>query len=93
MQLTHKQWFFWNSQVLYKKLDGLTGGKHEEIFDMVKDLMFTDPAELLPTYQHLLEIDFAHLGNGSTTEQQYWIESMDSALIATDHIIERGGKQ
>jgi len=52
--------------------------------------MFTDPAELLPKYQHLLEIDFARLGDGSTANKQYWIESMESALVATDHIIDGG---
>ena len=35
-------------------------------------------------------MDFAELGNGSTTERQYWIESMEVALSATDHIIEGG---
>ena len=52
--------------------------------------MFTDPVELLPKHQYLLEMDFAELGNGSTTERQYWIESMEVALSATDHIIEGG---
>ena len=85
-------WLFRNSHehVHYKKLDGLTEKQHEEIFDKVKDFMFTDLAELLPKHQHLLELDFAKLGNGSTTEHQYWTESMESALIATDHIIEGG---
>ena len=40
-------------------MEGLTEEQHEESFNKVKDLMFADPAELLPKYQHPLETDFA----------------------------------
>ena len=73
-----------------QKPEGLAEEQHGEIFNKVKDLMFTDPAELLPKYQHLLEIDFARLGDESTANKQYWIESMESALVVTDHIIDGG---
>jgi len=49
--------------------------------------MYTDPAELLPTHQHLLEVDFAQMGEGSTSDRMYWAASMESALRAADHVI------
>jgi len=52
--------------------------------------MSTDLAELLPKHQHLSEFDFAQLGDGSTADIQYWVESMESALEGTDHNIAGG---
>ena len=52
--------------------------------------MFTDPAELLRKYQHLSYVDFVQLGDGSTADGQYWVESMESALEATDYIVDGG---
>jgi hypothetical protein len=43
-------------------------------------LMTTD--DLLPEHQHLLEIDFKGLGEGSTLDRQYWLANMDSAVRA-----------
>ena len=71
-------------------MEGLTEEQHKEIFDKVKDLMFIDPAELLPKHQHLTEIDFSQLDDGSMADRQYWIESMESDLDATNHIIDWG---
>jgi len=90
VQLTHNRGLIGNSHVHYKKLEGLTKEQHKEIFDQVRDLMFTDPAELLPKHQHLLEVDFAQLGDRSTADRQYWVESMESALESTDHIVDGG---
>ena len=39
LQLTHKQWLFWNSHVNHKKLEGMTEAQHEEIFNKVKCMM------------------------------------------------------
>ena len=82
LSLTHKQWLFRNSHVHYKKLEGLTPQEHEEIFSKVRELMWTDPADLLARHQHLLEGDFRQLGEGSSGVRQQWIESMESALKA-----------
>ena len=91
LQLTHKQWLFRNSHVHYKKLDGLTPAEHEKIFERVKDLMYTDPSELLAQHRYLLEEDFENLGEGSSGERQHWIASMESALKAANHV--RSGKE
>ena len=91
LQLTHKQWLFRNSHVHYKKLDGLTEKQHEEIFERVKTLMWTDPGDLLAKHRYLLEEDFELLGEGSAGSRLLWIASMESARKAADHV--RAGRQ
>jgi hypothetical protein len=91
LQLTHKQWLFRNSHVHYKKLEGLTAQQHEKIFDRVKELMWTDPSELLSKHKYLLEEDFQMLGETSSGQRQNWIASMESALAAAKHV--RAGRE
>ena len=84
LQITHKQWNFRkNSGVHYRGLDGLTEAEHDKIFDRVEELMFTDPDYLLPKHRHLLEQDFKALSNRSAIDHQYWIVSMESAILAS----------
>ena len=54
LHLTHKQWLFQNSHTHYKKLEGLTPAQHELIFEKVKHLMWTNPADFLDQHHHLL---------------------------------------
>ena len=82
ISLTHKQGLFRNSHVNFKKLDGLTPAQHDEIFQRVQSLLWTDPAELLDRHKYLLEEDFHQLGAGSSGVRQNWIQSMESALKA-----------
>ena len=86
LELTHKQWLFRNSHVHYEKSEGLTTHEHEEIFDKVKQLLWTDPAELLGKHKYLLEEDFHQLGEGSSGARQVWIGSMESALRAASFV-------
>ena len=90
VQLTHKQWLFRNSHIHYKKLEGLSRAQHEEIFVKVQNMMHTDPDELLPKHQLLLEVDFSQLGKGTTADRMYWVSSMESALTAADYIKDGG---
>ena len=39
LQLTHKQWLFWNSHVNHKKIEGMTTAQHEQIFGKVKSMI------------------------------------------------------
>jgi len=91
LQLTHKQWLFRNSHVNHKKLEGMTTAQHEQIFEKVKSMMWTDPADMLAKHRYLLEEDFQLLGEGTSGERQQWIDSMESALSAADHV--RSGKK
>ena len=87
MQMTHKQWLFRNHHVHFKKLDGLTVKQHEEIFRLVEQLLDIDPSDLLTRHRHLLEeTDFEELGEGPAVHRQVWINSMESAIAAADHV-------
>jgi len=86
LQLTHKQWLFRNSHVHYNKLEGLTSQQHEQIFDKVKEMMWTDPADLLSKHRYLLEDDFEILGEAASGVRLQWIASMESALGAAEHV-------
>ena len=48
----------------------------------VLERLTTTTDDLLPEHQHLLEIDFKGLGEGSTLDRQYWLANMDSAVRA-----------
>ena len=89
LNITHKQWIFRNSRVHYKGLDGLTAAQHEEIFNRVEELMYTEPDDLLPKHRHLMEQDFEGLAEGSAVERQYWIVRMESAVAAAKQVRER----
>ena len=71
LSITHKQWIFRNSKVHLRKLDGLTEGEHNDIFQRMEELMFTNPDDLVPAHRHLLEEDFDCLGEGSAVTRQY----------------------
>ena len=86
LQLTHKQWLFLNLHVYSNKLDGISQREHDEIFERVKELMLTDPAELLTKHRYLLKEDFEQLGEELNGVRQQWISSMESGGDAADYI-------
>ena len=55
IRLTHRQWCYRNCKIHFKRSDGRTALQHEEIVEKVKDLMWTDPGDLLPEDRLLLE--------------------------------------
>lgn len=50
-------------------------------------MMLTDPAELLPQHQRLLEGDFLKLGEGTTETRLHWLNEMESAIKAKRAIV------
>ena len=88
LQITHKQWLFHNSDVYFRREDGMTQVEVDEIFDEMEDLMYTKPDELLPKYWHLLQDDFEALTEGLAQDRQYWIVSMESAIKAYEAVQE-----
>ena len=91
LQITHKQWLYRNSDVHYKKLEGMTARRHEDIIAQMQDLMWTDPHELLDQHRSLLEADFEALGDGTSGDRLQWISSINSAKKAATYI-RSGGK-
>jgi hypothetical protein len=80
--ITHKQWVFRNTRTHICLLEGKTEAEHNTIMEQVGQLIFTDPALLLPEHRYLLDLDFSELGAGSTTNRQYWLATLTSALEA-----------
>ena len=44
----------------------------------IKDLLWTDPEELLDDDKALLEEDFEQLGMETATNREFWVASMDA---------------
>jgi hypothetical protein len=84
LSVTHKQWLFRNSDV-HHIINGLTTHQHALLNQRIHDLIQTTPKELLPMHCHLLQQDFAQLGNVDTLQQQIWVASMESAFGAASH--------
>ena len=80
--ITHKQWLYHNARTHICLLDGKTESEHNSIMDQVGRFLFTDPSLLLPQHCHLLELDFEKLGTGPTTDRQYWLANLESAVNA-----------
>jgi hypothetical protein len=82
LDITHRQWLYRNSRIHIKQTEGLSLTDHEIILQKVKSLIGTDPMDLLPQHRSLLQIDFEALGAGTSTDRQYWIAQMESAITA-----------
>jgi hypothetical protein len=85
--ITHKQWIFRNTRTHIRLLEGKTESEHNTIMEKVGQLLFTDRSHLLPEHSYLLDLDFTELGAGSTTNRQYWLATLDSALKAYQHSV------
>ena len=48
--------------------------------DKVRDLILTDPMDLLSDDRHLLEEDFEYLGKAPSSHREYLVAEMDTAL-------------
>ena len=59
----------------------MTTAQHKQIFDKVKSMMWTDPADILAKHCYLLEEDFQLLGEGTSGERQQWIDSMENGAV------------
>ena len=66
--------------------DGLTQVELDQIFDEVKDLMYTKPDDLLPKHRHLLQEDFEALAEGLAQDRKYWIVPMKTVIKAHEAV-------
>jgi hypothetical protein len=82
LDITHRQWLYRNSRIHIKQTEGLSLTDHESILQKVRSLIGTDPMDLLPQHRSLLNIDFEALGAGTSTDRQYWIAQIESAITA-----------
>jgi hypothetical protein len=90
LELTHRQWIYRNTKLHLRLVEGMTVPEHDEIMREVLNLLLTDPEEVLPRHQALLDLDMDKLGRGSTADRQYWVATMHSALSAARCVLEAG---
>ena len=58
IHITYWQWLHPNAKVHFKQSDGRTISQHEQIMSKIKDLLWTDPDDMLEDDRDLLEEDF-----------------------------------
>jgi len=85
LRITHDQWLHRNNLMHFKRKGGVTVAEYAKIESTVKDLIWTDPDELLEDDRALLRENFYKLGKSSPTNQRYWISSMEAAIQAASH--------
>ena len=73
LDITQQQWLYRNSRIHIRQVEGLSLTDHEHILQKVRSLIGTDPMDLLPQHRSLLQVDFEALGEGTSTDRQYWI--------------------
>jgi hypothetical protein len=78
--IMHQQWVYRNASVHIKLVEGRTQEEHRQVMDEVRKLLDVDPEELLPCHRDMLQEDFHHLGEGSTTAWLLWLDNIESAL-------------
>ena len=83
--MTHKQWLLSNAKVHIKHKGDLTADEHDKLLAKIEKLIWTEPDDLLPGDQHLLEEDFGILGKASALDQRLWVAEMEASMTATKH--------
>ena len=81
---THKQWTYRNTVKHYKPSEGKTVAEHNHIDLQVQSLLSLSPSRLLPQHRHLLsDQTAASLATSTSTNKQFWIADLQSALDET----------
>jgi hypothetical protein len=82
LQITHRQWTFWNGTIHLRGPDGLTISQRDLLSCKCEDLLWTDPSTLLEDDRYLLDIDFRSLGDAPTATRQAWLAETEAACSA-----------
>ena len=82
MQEGHRQWTFCNSTVHLRGPDGLTEAQREALARKCKDLLWTDPCNLLQDGRYLRDIDFTSPGDAPAATLQIWLSEMEATRCA-----------
>ena len=85
LRICHRQWLMRNEKVHFKRGDGRTLAQHEATSLRIRDLMWTDPDDLLEGDRGLLDEDFEALGSAHAADRECWVASMDAAVAAAGH--------
>ncbi len=85
ISITLKQWIFQNSDI-HHRIEGLTSNDHLILFNKIRALIQTHPADLLPCHQYLLTHNFQSLGSSKTIQRQILVALMEPALSAAAQV-------
>ena len=66
---------------------------HDKLLKKIEKLIWTDPEDLLPGDEHLLNEDFDSLGRASAIDQILWVAEMEASIAAANHDARRGRNQ
>ena len=58
---------------------------HDKLLKKIDKLIWTDPEDLLPGDEHLLNEDFDSLGRASAVDQILWVAEMEASVTAANH--------
>ena len=83
LSITHKQWLYRNSDV-HHAIDGLSARKHQELTAKIHFLLKTKKGSLHERHRHLMEVDFAKLGSGTTIARQVWVANVEMAISVSN---------
>ena len=85
IRICHRQWLMRNEKVHFKRGDGRTIAQHEATSLRIRDLMWTDPDDLLEGDRGLLDEDFEALGSAHAADRECWVASVEAAVAAAGH--------
>ena len=74
-----------NKKVHFKRRNGRTIAQHEATSLRIRDLMWTDPNDLLEGDRGLLDKDFEALGSAHAADRECWVASVEAAVAAAGH--------
>jgi hypothetical protein len=86
LQITHRQWTFRCGTVHLRGPDGLTSSQRSRLAQRCEELLWTDPSTLLDEDRHLLDLDFATLGEAPSDIRRAWLSEMEAARCAANFI-------
>ena len=59
--------------------------EHDKLRKKIEKLIWTDPEDLLPRDEPLLNKDFDSLGRASAIDQILWVAEMEASITAANH--------
>ena len=93
LKITHKQWLLRNAKIHIKRKGDMNEEEHDKLRKKIEKLIWTDPEDLLPGDEHLLNEDFDSLGRASAIDQILWVAEMEASIAAANHDARRGRGQ
>ena len=81
IQISHSQWIFrFRNYTLHDKQRGyLHLQRRSEVLREIHELLETNPSDVPPESQYLLELDHSALYNASYESQAYWVLALKAA--------------